>query len=247
VGGWYGLLNWTDFTPNPDYWIISLWKQTMGRQVYTVKTEGPWDNWVYVFAHSAPGGGRTVAIVNIKKESRSFHLKGPEVSAELMREEYWLNAPDGVLTRQLHLNGVPMQLTPDDQVPPMIPLVRKGVAKGAPASAKAAEGHWVTIPPQSIVFIRFLDADAIPFRPSSIINHGDVSNLQGEDSGGDVSIIKGEAGTGNMGHHKAHYLQTYGQGVLWVVGLVAFVWCFVKWAQNKEEEAEKKEETNKQV
>ena len=243
MGGWYGLLNWTDFTPNPDYWIISLWKQTMGRQVYTVKTEGPWDNWVYVFAHSAPGGGRTVAIVNIKKESRSFHLKGPEVSAELTREEYWLNAPNGVLTRQLHLNGVSMQLTPDDQVPPMIPLVRKGEANGAPASAKAAQGHWVTIPPRSIVFIRFLDTDAIPFRPSSATYHGDVSNL-GDESG--YVSTKGEAGTGQQGdggHHRVHYLPTYGQGVLWLVGLVAFVWCFVKWAQNKEEAPNKKEGT----
>lgn len=223
----------------------------MGRQVYSIKTDS-WDNWVYVFVHSAPGGGRTVAIVNLRRESRSFLLKGSSVAASLMREEYWLNAPGGVLTRQVHLNGKPLQLTDDDTVPPLVPLVKRGVSEGAPESVRPEEGHWVTIPAQSILFVRFLDDKSVPFRPSiraPLLEEEGMKEETGnphhqhqhpeekeEDRDGGI-IRQRERHTHPEGkEHDPKYLPTYGQGLLWLVGLVAFVWCFLKWAQHREQE-----------
>lgn len=50
VGGYYGLLNWTNIEPNPDYYTAILWRQYMGINVLGIQGDASATD-VRVYAH----------------------------------------------------------------------------------------------------------------------------------------------------------------------------------------------------
>ncbi|XP_021277651.1 heparanase-like protein 3 isoform X2 [Herrania umbratica] len=133
IGGNYGLLNTTNFVPNPDYYSALLWHQLMGRNVLSTSFAGT--KMIRSYTHCAKQSkGITLLLINLdnsttvqanlafngtmtlqhKHRSRTLHHKHrshkkliiqlPQgADAEIRREEYHLTAKDGNLHSQTML------------------------------------------------------------------------------------------------------------------------------------------------
>ncbi|KAL4318214.1 hypothetical protein GQ457_18G003810 [Hibiscus cannabinus] len=130
VGGNYGLLNTTNFEPNPDYYSALLWHRLMGRNVLSTSFTG--SEKIRSYTHCAKQSkGITLLLINLdnsttvqaklvfnstmtlrhKHRSRTSHhkhkihrttvIKLPKgTDAKIRREEYHLTAKDGNLQSQ---------------------------------------------------------------------------------------------------------------------------------------------------
>ncbi|GMI94760.1 glucuronidase 3 [Hibiscus trionum] len=130
VGGNYGLLNTTNFEPNPDYYSALLWHRLMGRNVLSTSFAG--SEKIRSYTHCAKQSkGITLLLINLdnsttvqaklafnstmtlrhKHRSRTSHhkhrihkttvIKLPKgTDAKIRREEYHLTAKDGNLQSQ---------------------------------------------------------------------------------------------------------------------------------------------------
>ncbi|KAE8669055.1 Heparanase-like protein 3 [Hibiscus syriacus] len=133
VGGNYGLLNTTNFEPNPDYYSALLWHRLMGRNVLSTSFTGT--EKIRLYTHCAKQSkGITLLLINLdnsttvqaklafnstmtlrrKHRSRTSHhkhkvhktkiIKLPKgIDAKIRREEYHLTAKDGNLQSQTML------------------------------------------------------------------------------------------------------------------------------------------------
>lgn len=164
IGGNYGLLNTTTFTPNPDYYSALLWHRLMGTNVLSTTFDGPKN--IRAYAHCARDSeGITLLLINLDantttqvivngkntfiylkhntrgqsvKLSRVAHI-GKKVSG-LTREEYHLTAKDGDLHSQIMLlNGEILAVDENSKIPRL-----------EPSKIDALEP--ITIAPYSIVF-----------------------------------------------------------------------------------------------
>jgi len=106
----YGLLDETTLTPRPDYWGALLWRQLMGTTVLDAGVSI--ESGLHVYAHcqrAAPGG---VALLVINPDRDAAHaLMLPAASVR-----YTLDAAN-VLDEQVRLNGHPLTLSADDELP----------------------------------------------------------------------------------------------------------------------------------
>ncbi|KAG1366807.1 Heparanase-like protein 1 [Cocos nucifera] len=161
IGGNYALLNTTTFIPNPDFYSALLWHRLMGPGVlHTTHNSSPF---LRSYAHcSRQSPGVTVLLINLSN-STSFDVT---VSSDLnlypnalaqslvpvtgtgQREEYHLTPQGGnIQSRVMLLNGQPLKLTSDGQIPEMKPVI----------ADTAAPLH---VAPHSIVFARLKDLKA---------------------------------------------------------------------------------------
>ncbi|KAL4303424.1 hypothetical protein GQ457_10G004140 [Hibiscus cannabinus] len=133
VGGNYGLLNTTNFEPNPDYYSALLWHRLMGRNVLSTRFTGT--EKIRSYTHCAKQSkGITLLLINLDNSttvqakltfnstltlrhmhrSRIWHhqhkihkatiIKLPKgVAAKITREEYHLTAKEGNLQSQTML------------------------------------------------------------------------------------------------------------------------------------------------
>ncbi|KAK9027266.1 hypothetical protein V6N11_067104 [Hibiscus sabdariffa] len=133
VGGNYGLLNTTNFEPNPDYYSALLWHRLMGRNVLSTRFTGT--EKIRSYTHCAKQSkGITLLLINLDNSttvqaklafnstltlrhmhrSRIWHhqhkihktitIKLPKgMAAKITREEYHLTAKDGNLQSQTML------------------------------------------------------------------------------------------------------------------------------------------------
>ena len=102
AGSDYGLLEDSDLSPNPDYWISVLWRRLMGATVLAATSPDPA---LRAYAHCHPDGeGVTLALVNIGDQPLAVgaDLSGSGDAAEA----YILTAPS-LDSRTLSLNGGP--------------------------------------------------------------------------------------------------------------------------------------------
>eukprot|EP00035_Acanthoeca_spectabilis_P016693 m.347175 g.347175 ORF g.347175 m.347175 type:complete len:390 (-) comp16561_c0_seq79:148-1317(-) len=146
AGSHYGLLEETTHTPYPDYWLLWVWKQFMGPRVLDVvldpATAGA--GTLHAYAHCAPlgsatAGTATLAFINIGNASHALSIQGAGTGESLSM--YTFSAPGGLTSREVSLNGVPMQLTGD-------------VLPELPSAQTVSGGGSVTIPPLSYGFVR---------------------------------------------------------------------------------------------
>ncbi|XVF48008.1 hypothetical protein PTKIN_Ptkin03bG0155600 [Pterospermum kingtungense] len=133
VGGNYGLLNTTNFVPNPDYYSALLWHRLMGRNVLSTSFDGT--KKIRSYTHCAKQSkGITLLLINLDNSTtvqaklafnstmtlpynhrsrtlqhkHEFHrtmiIQLPQgTAAEIRREEYHLTAKDGNLHSQTML------------------------------------------------------------------------------------------------------------------------------------------------
>ncbi|KAK7265839.1 hypothetical protein RJT34_33463 [Clitoria ternatea] len=157
IGGNYGLLNTTTFTPNPDYYSALLWHQLMGKSVLAASSD-VFSPSLRTYVHCSKGReGITLLLINLSNQTRflltvhgrvpvsngryenaksihkenSFfsHLKrafswiGTKGSDVTFREEYHLTPKDDYLRSQtMLLNGVPLELADDGEIPTLYPV-----------------------------------------------------------------------------------------------------------------------------
>ena len=133
----YGLLDETTYTPRPNYWAALLWHRLMGPVV--LDSGVPLQHGLHTYAHCMvdhTGGVTLLVIQNDRNAPRALNLpRGGQ--------RYTLSAPrlDG---EEVILNGLPLSLGPDDQLPELEPV--------------AAHGGTEHFAPATITFIAFPDA-----------------------------------------------------------------------------------------
>ncbi|KAK7292182.1 hypothetical protein RIF29_07942 [Crotalaria pallida] len=157
IGGNYGLLNTTTFTPNPDYYSALLWHQLMGKSVLAASSD-VLSPFLRTYAHCSKGrDGITLLLINLSNQThfilsvhdfesvssgkdedaknihvensffhhlkRTFSWVGRKGSDVTSREEYHLTPEDDNLRSQtMMLNGTPLELTNDGEIPTMVPV-----------------------------------------------------------------------------------------------------------------------------
>jgi heparanase 1 len=150
-GSTYGLIDDETLEPNPDYWASVLWKRLMGSRVLGVSRAAP-DDLLRVYAHCAEGqkGGLTALALNLSGDKpvrvTLRHMKGSI--------ETYLITADSLQSRELKLNGTPLEVADNGTLPPLAADVR-GAAGGDP---------FVDLPPYSYAFItlKWANAQACP-------------------------------------------------------------------------------------
>ncbi|KAL5100813.1 hypothetical protein RYX36_005140 [Vicia faba] len=142
IGGNYGLLNTTNFHPNPDYYSALLWHRLMGRRVLSTTFSGT--NKIRAYAHCAKQSkGITILLINLDNvttidatfgSSNSLSYRKMSYSSKIMklpllrtsettREEYHLTPQNGNLHSQiLLLNGNVLTVNSDGDIPPLEPV-----------------------------------------------------------------------------------------------------------------------------
>ncbi|CAN0896467.1 Heparanase-like protein 2 [Linum grandiflorum] len=157
VGGNYGFLKNDVFTPNPDYYGALLWHRLMGTAVLATSHDG--SPFLRAYSHcSKKKSGVTLLLINMSKTA-TFHITitdesdkhhKPSEASHLKedREEYHLTPGGGnIKSEVILLNGVPLLLTPSNDIPEMPP-------KLVPASSP------VTMVPGSFVYVSIKDFKA---------------------------------------------------------------------------------------
>ncbi|CAN1313950.1 Heparanase-like protein 1 [Linum perenne] len=157
VGGNYGLLKSDTFTPNPDYYGALLWHRLMGTGVLRTIHDG--SPYLRAYTHcSKKNPGVTMMLINMSNSS-TFNVRViddlnlyPTMDSSTTltedREEYHLTPEGGnIQSDVVHLNGVPLKLESNGELPKMDP-------KLVPASSP------VTVAPHSFVYVNIKDFKA---------------------------------------------------------------------------------------
>ncbi|XP_020590057.1 heparanase-like protein 2 isoform X2 [Phalaenopsis equestris] len=162
IGGNYGLLDLETFIPNPDYYSALLWHRLMGKGVLSVDIGG--SPYLRAYAHcrkQKPGismllinlSKSTGFVVTVRSDQKVLEQTVSQIKNEVSdgserREEYHLSGKDGdYLSRTVLLNGNPLQLTEDGEIPELIPVLN-------------AVNHPLSIAPLSIAFVVFPSFEA---------------------------------------------------------------------------------------
>jgi heparanase 1 len=124
----YGLLDENTFEPKPNYWGALLWRRLMGTVV--LDSGVPIEKGRHVYAHclrGQPGGVALLVINNDRANSTTLKL-------DQGGQRYTLTSPE-LQSRTVHLNGKPLALGAQDQLPAMSgEAISAGEAVFAPAS-----------------------------------------------------------------------------------------------------------------
>ena len=151
LGGNYGLLNRTNYQPNPDFYISQLFHDLMGDSV--LKISGADDGYGYLrtYAHcNRNGSGITLLLINIAPKTTFTVGVGGNVAALTPRLEYALTA-DALSSRTINLNGSPLVVGGSGStLPPLVPSTVPHLIDARDAT--------LDVGPHSIVFVVLPDA-----------------------------------------------------------------------------------------
>ncbi|CAN1313952.1 Heparanase-like protein 2 [Linum perenne] len=177
VGGNYGLLKNDIFTPNPDYYGALLWHRLMGTAVLATSHDGSSYLRAYSHCSKKKSGVTLLLInmsktltfhiqitddlenhhkpsdtSHFREEREEYHLTPEAMDSSTTltedREEYHLTPEGGnIQSDVVHLNGVPLKLESNGELPKMDP-------KLVPASSP------VTVAPHSFVYVNIKDFKA---------------------------------------------------------------------------------------
>lgn len=132
----YGMVDEKTLQPRADYWGALLWRRLMARVV--LDPGMPIEPRLHVYAHCQRGirGGVSLLIINLDRAPRSLSLP-------ITSERYTLQAASAP-NEPLLLNGTPLHLSADDDLPPL-------------AGAQTAAGA-LTFAPFTISFLAIPEA-----------------------------------------------------------------------------------------
>ncbi|ELT88779.1 hypothetical protein CAPTEDRAFT_185929 [Capitella teleta] len=153
-GHQYSLIS-LDLNPNPDYWLSLLHKKLVGPKVLYAETSHSNSSTVKVYAHCSaagaayPTGAVTLFALNINNHTE--HLTLSEQFVKLPYEVYLMTPGDGeqngLLSKEVKLNGNVLSLMPDSSLPDLLPVTRSA-------------GMTLDLPAYSYAFWVFPDAEA---------------------------------------------------------------------------------------
>lgn len=113
----YGMLEQKTHEPRPNYWAALLWRQHMGTEVFDAGINVDGADF-YIHSHPDKPGTKTLLVVNYSDAPVAINLPGAAQAYALTAEK--------LRTKKVMLNGTPLALTADDQLPEL---------KGAPLEA----------------------------------------------------------------------------------------------------------------
>ena len=104
VGGDYGLLDPTDFSPRPDYFASLLWKNCMGPHVFAQpEIQGP-NRLLRAWHHGQEEGRQCLLLINLQKSREAaVELKEQPLGVRILEPQGAKNS------RSVLLNGVPLR------------------------------------------------------------------------------------------------------------------------------------------
>ena len=124
----YGFLQHGTFDPRPNYFAVLLWTRLMGETVYAC--DNPGREGAHVYCHSRKDGKEGYAyliINNSLTESTTVELPGEGTL-------YTLSGEDGLRSKVMCLNGKPLTLGENDQLPDLTGIPAKGTVTLAPGT-----------------------------------------------------------------------------------------------------------------
>lgn len=127
ISGTNGIIDERTLEPNASYWAAVLWRRLMGTGVLDT---GEQRVGLHIYAHCLRGmtGGVAVLVINLNDRPEALRVSG---EAQL----YALTAAQ-MQDRSVRLNGTPLALTEQDQLPQMEPVTqRTGNITIAPTSS----------------------------------------------------------------------------------------------------------------
>jgi len=141
-GSNYGLIDDATLDPQPDYWASVLWRRLMGQRVLDVRRDAV-DELVRTYAHCTEGnpGSVTVLAINLDAED-GVRLEVEGLSGD--KDSYLLTA-EALDSAGLQLNGEVLR-DADGTLPDLSP--------------EALGTQPADLPPRSIAFVVYPDADA---------------------------------------------------------------------------------------
>ena len=142
IGADYGLLNFTDYAPTPDYWLLLIWQRVVGARVLAV-TAPPADARVRAYAFCGARAG-TITLVLINLAPTAACVAPPALANPAAPLVLHVLAPaDGTVTaRGALLNGAPLAFGPGGALPDL-------------AGASVAATLPISVPPLGVVFATF--------------------------------------------------------------------------------------------
>ena len=134
----YALLDERTYEPRPSYWAALLWSRTMGTTV--LEAGVPIGQGLHVYAHSQRQhpGGVSVLVINTSPTDEQFLI------VPAAGERFTLSA-DEIEGRTVRLNGTPLRLGKDDELPELHPV--------------PSEAGSVSFAPATLTIITLPDAD----------------------------------------------------------------------------------------
>ena len=107
IGSDYGILNFEDGAPNPDYWNSLLWKQLMGPEVYQVAIKGKAQN-LRAYMHSTfrIANGRMLLLINLSRDAYA-RVSFPRIFAQT---EILRLGAENIFGREVFANGKALEL-----------------------------------------------------------------------------------------------------------------------------------------
>ena len=148
IGANYGLINSTSYLPTPDYYLLRVWKATVGSKVLTVQPS-PTSLRAYAFCSAQVKNSVTLVLLNIDV-SASTCVTLPSFASGNVTIYALTAGAEGVVDPNAYLNGQLLALDDAGHVPGVV-----GV------SINAATG--INLPPQSVTFVTIPSANgAVP-------------------------------------------------------------------------------------
>jgi len=144
IGGNYGLLNRTNYEPNPDWYVGKLFHDLMGDIVLSPSgASASGKGYLRTYAHcNRQGAGVTLLLINIAPKT-TFRVFGGSSFSTAPRDEYELTAADAaspLASRYIQLNGETLRVS-NGRLPTMTP--------------RTVSGDVLEVRPQSIGFYVF--------------------------------------------------------------------------------------------
>ncbi len=125
----YGFLSREIFDPRPNYFAVLLWNRLMGPTVY--ETKEPVRYGAHVYAHSRKDGKEGLVYLVINNSLEETTTVGLPKEAEV----YLLAGENGNMRASvMTLNGKPLVLENNNEIPKMNPVKGKGELEVAPGS-----------------------------------------------------------------------------------------------------------------
>jgi heparanase 1 len=150
IGADYGLLNSSTLMPTPDYWLLRLWKATVGTRVLAAQSpSATLRTYAFCAAPSAAPAAVTLILINLDPKAPVCVAAPPFANGNM---SVFALAPgaDGVTDASAYLNGQLLSVGADGKVPPV-----------SGQSVPPIQG--ITVPPQSVTFVTIpAAAGAVP-------------------------------------------------------------------------------------
>ena len=122
----YGFLDHKTFNPRPNYFAVLLWTRLMGNTVY--ESDIPVVEGAHVYCHSSKDGlGKTYLVINNSKVDTTKVILPKEAEMYLLSSEY-------IRSQTMLLNGRPLVLGPNDELPSLDSVKVEGEVELPPAT-----------------------------------------------------------------------------------------------------------------